>query len=558
MRLPEVARSEMDGMPVFHIDGPRPFTAHLVFRVGVYDEALRDRGISHLVEHLALHPLRTSEIAFNGSVSSHMTTFTAQGHPDEVGQFLRSVCSSIHDLGFDRLPVEVDVLTREEALRPFSQFDSIMWAYFGPRGPGVAGSTEFGLTWLPPSRIAEWAGRFFTRDNAAILIIGDPPDSFGLDLPGGEPMHYVAPKRSRRSPESPTLYTTQELGLTWGTLIRHPKGAAEPSFFVGLDTVTQRLQDKLRHDLGRTYSIPHGWHRIDAELMAASHGFDCDPSQAREAALEHLDVVHEFISTGPTQEELDRALRIQRKGYEDHPQAAAQYHLFDEAESHLSGWGPTTSATEYRRQMELLTADEVARRFEEAYRQSYTVADLPPEKLSSLQSLIDFSATPLPGVQFQSPLRHQKHQAGRVRIGPDGFSAFYLEGWLNTQNDQIGLVIADEVGVHLFGDTSTVTFESKKYRRSSLSRPLRLLWGLALMVLGAAVAFGLDAGLVGLALAMAGGFLVMTRPEVPGADQGEIKNRKLSMQDAVRHYVPEELILPETRDQTPADIPART
>lgn len=60
-----VIRSEIDGIPTFSIDGPRPFTAILSFRVGSYDERLPIRGITHLTEHLALYPRRTTEINYN-------------------------------------------------------------------------------------------------------------------------------------------------------------------------------------------------------------------------------------------------------------------------------------------------------------------------------------------------------------------------------------------------------------------------------------------------------------------------------------------------------------
>ncbi len=48
-------------------------------------------------------------------------------------------------------------------------------------------------------------------------------------------------------------------------------------------------------------------------------------------------------------EELDRALRTQFRFYEDYPLASALHHLLDEAKAHLSGWGSTTSLSEYRR-----------------------------------------------------------------------------------------------------------------------------------------------------------------------------------------------------------------
>ena len=99
----DVKTTEIDGIPTRWVDGPFPFTAVLMFRVGMFDESFRMRGVSHLVEHLAMHPLRDTELTFNAAVGPNTASFWAQGHPDRVGEFLKSVCESIHDLQFDRL-----------------------------------------------------------------------------------------------------------------------------------------------------------------------------------------------------------------------------------------------------------------------------------------------------------------------------------------------------------------------------------------------------------------------------------------------------------------------
>jgi hypothetical protein len=548
--LIEVARSEMDGIPVFAIDGPRPFTAQIVFRVGYYDEHLRNRGITHLVEHLALYGLRDSEIAFNGTVSSHLTTFIAQGHPDEVGAFLRSVCGLIHDLPYDRLGLEADVLRREGAPRSFSFVEMIIWAYFGSRGPGVSGFPEFGLGWLSPDDIEAWAKRYFNKRNAAIVIVGDVPDSFGIELPDGNAEHYVAPARTKPAPESATLYETQEHGVTWATLIKNRKGRPEPAFFVGLDIVSRRLESRLRHDLGQTYSVPFDWHRIDADHIVATHGFDCEPTRSRDAGLEHLKVMREFMETGPTQAELDRALRVQVKMYQDHPLEAAQHRLFDEAETHLAGWGSTISIDEYRRQMERLTPDEIAERFREAYRQSFTIADLPRREFAERLSMIDFGQPPFEGVQFVSKRSHRRDQARLVRIGPEGVSALFAEGWLNTPLDQIALVIADDESVRVLGDWSTMRFEADKYAPGSplRKRPVRLGLGVLLLLAGALVGVAAKAALAALVLLMIASMLI-TSDFGDEYEKTAISDRRLSMQDAVRRYVPPDQVLPAPRSE---------
>jgi predicted Zn-dependent peptidase len=78
----------VDGIRTGWVEAARPFTAALSLRVGIYDEDMAHRGITHLVEHLALSSTRDMEIDFNGSVDGRFTTIQAQGHPALVGDFL--------------------------------------------------------------------------------------------------------------------------------------------------------------------------------------------------------------------------------------------------------------------------------------------------------------------------------------------------------------------------------------------------------------------------------------------------------------------------------------
>lgn len=401
------------------------------------------------------------------------------------------------------------------------------------------------MQWLPPEEIREWASRYFTRQNAALLIVGKVPDSFGLDLPDGEPMTYQAPDRVMPPPDSATLLDTQATGVSWGTLIRHKKSSPEPAFYVGLETLTRRLQDRLRHDLGRTYAVSFDWHRVDANLMVGYHGFDCEPALARECGLEHARVLKEFMEEGPTQEELDRALRAQKRAYEDHPLEAARHHLYDEAEAHLAGWAPTTPIIEHLRQAEHLTPDDVSERFREAYRQSYTIADLPPGELAEAPLTVTPSPTPLLGVQFITKRRHRKEQAAFVRIGPEGISAGYNEGWVNLTLDDLELVVPDEMGIRVFGSTRTESFEAERYTPNPyLPTPsMRVVLALV-VVIGAAAILAIWPGAWVIAVLMVVGFVLFVA--VPMKSEASIlRDWGVSMQEAVRKYLPEELVLGE-------------
>ena len=53
----KIRREERCGNPYMWAETPPPARAALMFRVGVIDETLPTSGITHLIEHLALHEL---------------------------------------------------------------------------------------------------------------------------------------------------------------------------------------------------------------------------------------------------------------------------------------------------------------------------------------------------------------------------------------------------------------------------------------------------------------------------------------------------------------------
>jgi len=542
---PVVTQSEIDGIPAFSVDGPRPFTAALEFRVGVYDERLPERGITHLVEHLALYSHRETEIGFNGSVGPHLTTFWAQGHPDEVGAFLRDVATSIHELPFDRLTIETEILQREEAMTGSTHVDRILTSYFGPFGPGAAAARQLGLDWLGPEEITSWATRHFTAGNAALVIIGESPDSWGIELPVGQPVYYELPERVRAAPKSPTLLDVQEHGVTWATLMRDRKGTVEPELTIALEIVSKRLEDRLRHDLGRTYSVIRGWQRLDEDHLMAFHGFDADPEYSREAALEHQRVLQEFIASGPSQEEIDRFVRIQAKGIEDHPQDFAGYHVADVAEAHLQGWNRTIEYAEWGEACAAATPEAVRARLEEAHRQSFTVADLPPGTLATLDDVTEVAEAPMRGVEYRlwkSPWRIEPGHPGAIRFGPDGISTLWSDGWRLERIHDIAMVSFKGGLVSIIASHTDIVVEARKYHKRRYQTSIPWLAGAAVVVLA----------IVGVVLYFAGSRLFLVPWVVAGVigasnlahDTSLLKDRTRTIEEVAASFLPEDVLLP--------------
>ncbi len=77
--VPPIHETVVDGITTFWAETPPPLTAVLTFRVGTWDEALLDRGITHLVEHLALYALRNVEHPYNGHTAGSILTIWPSG-----------------------------------------------------------------------------------------------------------------------------------------------------------------------------------------------------------------------------------------------------------------------------------------------------------------------------------------------------------------------------------------------------------------------------------------------------------------------------------------------
>ncbi|MFV2125931.1 hypothetical protein ACFHWS_15535 [Micromonospora sp. LOL_013] len=64
---------------------------------------LARRGLTHLLEHLVLHPLGAADYHYNGTTGSVVTHFHLSGSVDDITTFLTGVCRSLRELPVHRL-----------------------------------------------------------------------------------------------------------------------------------------------------------------------------------------------------------------------------------------------------------------------------------------------------------------------------------------------------------------------------------------------------------------------------------------------------------------------
>ncbi|WP_030270562.1 insulinase family protein [Streptomyces sp. NRRL B-24484] len=243
-----IHRFEVDGVPALHAPRPGRTTAGLVFRVGSADETLARSGITHLVEHLALHRSGVQVHRFNGATGQLHTHFLLEGDDHEIRAFLQSVCESLTALPVDRLETEKAILRTEEAGRGTGAAEATgLWRY-GAQGHGLVSYPEWGVPGVDPQTVQHWADTWFTRDNAALWIAGERvPD--GLQLPLHPGRRMPPPQPTSALPVTPAYFAAGQRQVLFETLL--PRTAAADLYTACLD---RELFQDLRQDGGLSYT----------------------------------------------------------------------------------------------------------------------------------------------------------------------------------------------------------------------------------------------------------------------------------------------------------------
>lgn len=422
-------RAEVDGVPVFWVDGPAPLAAVLMFRTGFRDEPFPQRGVTHLVEHLAMSRIGRRHHDHNASVSVAMTSFEAVGSGEAVAAFLADVCGALHDLPTDRLDVERKVLA-VEAEDGLGILDLHLLLRYGLRGPGLAGALPPAPDALDAATVRDWAGRHFLRSTAVLALSGPPPAGLRLPLPDGP------------VPPRPPVAPIELGGPVWA---EHP-GDRGVALSVGIPTTEaaaagariarQRLTDELRHRLGLVYDLD-----LDLAGSVSTDGGTLSlvadpPARAAGQVAAALDaVLTDLRQHGPTAAELDDDL-AEGGAVHDDPRSALEKAAAAAAE-HLHRrrvWDPDTA----RAERESVTPADVRAAFEDYPATAIltvpqgVVPDLPgyrpyPEHLGS----------PVSGQAFRRQVFGPVPRGVRLVVGEDGVSLVGRDGSATVRWDDV-------------------------------------------------------------------------------------------------------------------------
>ena len=216
-----IRQLDIDGVPAVLAPVSGPMHAGLVFRVGVADEPLARRGITHLVEHLALAPGEAGTHR-NSTTGVEHTYFHVQGSAERIAGFLTGVCAALRRVPAERITAEKEILRAEAGGRAAEPLP--MWRH-GARDFGAPSYPEWGLPGLTSEHLEEWIRTYFTRENAALWIAGDEvPAGLTLDLPDGA--RHAAPAPSSALPVTPAYFTGPGDRAAWDTEVRREARAA--------------------------------------------------------------------------------------------------------------------------------------------------------------------------------------------------------------------------------------------------------------------------------------------------------------------------------------------
>lgn len=409
-------QTEHHGIPLLWQEGPAPLTGALVFRVGARDEDFRTSQVTHAVEHLACSTLPKSHLEHNASVSDESTVFHATGRPEQVAGYLAQIAAALGDLPLDRLERELKVLDAEDGTAVHPALGWTASVRFGATGLGLVGGGGAPVTQLRPEDVAVHARRYFTAGNAVLVLTGPPPEELDVRLPEGP--------RNQRGPEPATAAPTPSVGTAGSPfpLLSYAFPRSEAGWLLP-QIVEERATDRLRHELGVSYSVQGDVMRLDASLLVA-HVADGRAEHAETVTTTLWSVLDDLAEHGPTAEEISHQVEGYRESLDD-PRNVLDNLAW--AATRLLDGQPALTPRERLAEAESVTRDTV-RGWARAARSSAVVGlpdgvrvDLPG--LTDLDEVEQPSTEPVRGEEFGRKLIAVLAPRDlRAVVGPEGIS----------------------------------------------------------------------------------------------------------------------------------------
>lgn len=292
----------IDGVPVFWQEGPAPLEAALIFRAGVRDETFATVGITHLVEHVVMGQASDGRDSTNAMVEPSMTTFGTAGKPETVAAFLSAVCAAITAPSLERLSVEKKVLEAEGGAVVNPAISQHLRRRFGLSSLGLTDVAPHALRLMDEDVVRAHIRRFFTRDNAALVLSGPPPEDLQLVLPQG--VRQIPQPAPRVDLPYPMWFEQDgaQLGVSFELPLLDDVEAEAALLLCSI--IRTRVMADLRHSRGWIYDV-----EVEPVLDIDNRGVLCvltdpPPHHVLEVQNELLGVLRSLRDVGPSAEEV--------------------------------------------------------------------------------------------------------------------------------------------------------------------------------------------------------------------------------------------------------------
>ncbi|MFI5795387.1 M16 family metallopeptidase [Streptomyces sp. NPDC051677] len=428
-------------------------TAGLFFRVGRADETLATAGLTHLVEHLALHRLGLSDLHYNGATANAYTLFHATGSEEEVVKYLNSVCAGLRDLPMERLETEKEILRTEAAGRGGGpQHQMPLWRY-GAQSYGLTSYNELGTWSLTPDQVRHWAQTRFTRDNAVLWITSDHvPEGLDLTLPEG--VRFPAPTATSALPTTPAYISGDDGHVVLTSVLRRSTAAS-----VFADVLGRALFQDLRQEGGYSYSAEADYSPRDADFATLTAYADSLPQKQDAVVGGFVDTLARLRAGRIEQAELDSVRTKLLKMYDTPDLGAATLPSY--ALSLLLGH-PILTPEQHRAELTAVTLEDLREVAREAWGGALLQVPGRGVDWAGFTLAPQFSTTSVTGTRHQS----LEDEQVTLVIGAEGVSLLTPRGPVTVRYDACSAMGARPDGARtLTGhDGFSVTVEPTLYR----------------------------------------------------------------------------------------------
>ncbi|MEV0460637.1 insulinase family protein [Catellatospora methionotrophica] len=422
--------TQVGQIPALFAPRTGPTRAGLVFRVGRADETLATAGITHLVEHLALHRQGLADYHFNGGTGLTATMFSMEGTPSDVVRFLNGVCASLRELPLDRLDIERKILETEAAGRGQSLSEPLLLWRHGARGAGLAAYPEWGVPALTGDQLSAWAATWFTSGNAAVWISGARvPEGLELDLPDGP--RRPLPAEPSALPVTPAYFTGPTGVVAMDARLR--RSTAAGLYARALDRALFR---QMRQEGGLSYTAAATYDTGGGTRAKVTAVVDGQPDRQHEVIGGFVRVVKE-LAAQPVSEAEFASLRTMTEEALRHAELDAM--RLPQSAIDLLTDAPVEPVEALAEQLAKVTAEDVR---DEAAAALGTALVMAPE--GHALERYGFEQAPGRSRFAVTGSRHRSHDLHRTTliIAPDGVSITTPQGPLTVLHEATSAVLA--------------------------------------------------------------------------------------------------------------------